>query len=540
MTVGTTRRRDATAQVRQVRFRTSINLLDHLGLNMYSSVPKALSEVIVNGHDADATIVEVTSSSAKIVVEDNGTAMDTEGIAERYMILASAHKRREARTPLFRRQPIGQKGIGKLAPLGIARRFQVETWRDGVMNTYAIDRDDMEKAERGGAGNEAMLDRAYVPVVTTRTKVEGSGTRVTLTKLRPEARFDAKKVREHLAQELPLSDNFRVRVDGEWLSKAEVKGRKIPIRYVHPVCGLIEGQLVIASQAQKHPGVITTVRGRAVGGPSFFGMVLSNRRYHSHERITGQVEVGGLDPDDGTRTAIKTDREGFLTGHPRYEAYAEFMQSLIEEHAKALENDADQRRDLERRTRLNEAVAKAAEVFNAFNDHERRMMQTAPETTLAGRRDEANGVDVVHPVVDIEGKGGERPLTDGTDTRLPAKVETIPVVYGPGRLRFRGQSFQVRVEPRGEASPECEIVREESLVIVNEDHPAYDEAERNRWTEGIVFRAVATKFACEESNTAEEAYELLDKMTRFAAQHARRKRGGAMLDDVELAPAVAV
>jgi hypothetical protein len=404
------------------------------------------------------------------------------------------------------------------------------------MNTYVIDRDDMERAERGGAGNEAMLDRAYVPVTATRARLEGSGTRVTLTKLRPEARFDAKKVREHLAQELPLGDQFRVCVDGVWVSKAEVKGKKIPIRHVDPVCGLIEGQLVIA-QAQRHPGVITTVRGRAVGGPSFLGMVLSNRRYHSHERITGQVEVGGLDPDDGTPTAIKTDREGFLTDHPRYVAYAAFMRALIEKHAKELEDDADQRRDLEKRTRLNEAVAHAAEVFNAFNDHERRMMQTAPETKVTGRRDETNGIDAAHPVVEIETKGGERPRTGEGDPRPPANVETIPVIYGPGRLRFRGQSFQVKVLPRGEASPECVIVREESLVIVNEDHPAYDEAERNRWTDGIVFRAVATKFACEESHTAEEAYELLDKMTRFAAQHGKRKLGGAKLDDeVELAP----
>lgn len=538
--MGMTRRLGAAAQVRQVRFRTSINLLDHLGLNMYSSVPKAIGEVVVNGYDADATAVEVTSSAKTIVIEDDGLGMTGDDIAERYMVLASGHKRREPRTPLFRRLPIGAKGIGKLAGLGIARRIEVETWRGGVLNSYAIDRDEMEHAEKGGAANEAMLDRAHIPVAITATRREGSGTRVTLRKLRPEARFDAKKVREHLAQELPLGDHFRVRVDGAWISKAEVKGRKIRIHEDDPVCGLIEGQLVIASQAQKHPGVITTVRARAVGGPSFFGMVLSNRRYHSHDRITGQVEVGGLDPDDGTPTAIKTDREGFLTNHPRYQAYAEFMQALIEKHAKAIEDDHDRRNDEDRRTRLNEAVAKAAEVFNAFNEHERRLMQAAPQTRLKGERDEASGVDAIHAVVEIEDKGGERPRTDVVNPSAPTNLEIIPVVYGSGRLRFRGQSFEVAVLPRGEAAPECEILRDQSLVIVNEQHPSYEEAERNRWTEGVVFRAVATKFACEESNTAEEAYELLDKMTRFAAQHAKRKRGGVMLDDVELVPAVAV
>lgn len=523
-------------EVRQVRFRTSINLLDHLGLNMYSSVPKALGEVVVNGYDADATTVEVTASASAIVIEDDGVGMSADEVAERYMVLASGHKRREPRTPLLRRLPIGAKGIGKLAGLGIARRIEVETWRDGTMNGYAIDRDEMGKAERGGAANEAMLDRAHIQVTTTRTRAEGSGTRVTLRKLRPEARFDAKKVREHLAQELPLGDRFRVRVNGVWLSKAEVKGKKVPIRVNHPVCGVIEGQLVIASQAQKHPGVITTVRGRAVGGPSFFGMVVSNRRYHSHERITGQVEAVGLDPDDGTPTAIKTDREGFLTSHPRYIAYAEFMQSVIEKHAKTIEDDADRRRDEERRAKLNQAVSQAAAVFNAFNEHERRLMQSSIERQTRGRVDE-DGTMVVRPVVEII-PTNDRPRTDDPRHAIPRQVEAIPVLYGSGPLRFRGQTYHVQILPRGEAAPECEIVRDESLIIVNEEHPSYAEAERNRWTEGVVFRAVATRFACEESTTAEEAYELLDKMTRFAAQHNARRRGKEAIADEVLAPAV--
>jgi hypothetical protein len=264
-------------------------------------------------------------------------------------------------------------------------------------------------------------------------------------------------------------------------------------------------------------------------------MVLSNRRYHSHERITGQVEVGGLDPDDGTPTAIKTDREGFLLNHPRYQAYAEFMTALIERHAKAIEDAHDQRNDRDRRNRLNEAVAKAAEVFNAFNEHERRLMQTAPETPLHGRQDALDGVDAVHTVVDIERKDTTRPRSPDPDPRQPNSVETIPVVYGSGRLRFRGQSFEITVLPRGTDSPECEIVRDQSLVIVNEQHPSYEEAERNKWTEAIVFRAVATKFACDESRTADEAYQLLDKMTRFAAQRAKRKRGGRAVDDEDIA-----
>jgi hypothetical protein len=126
--------------------------------------------------------------------------------------------------------------------------------------------------------------------------------------------------------------------------------------------------------AVRAPGVITTVRGRAVGGPSFFGLVLGNRRYHSTDRIAGQVEVAGLDPDDDTPTAIKTDREGFVTSHPRYEAYARFMTATLERIAKDLEARADAERDARRRAKLNEAVRHATEVLNAFTERERRLL----------------------------------------------------------------------------------------------------------------------------------------------------------------------
>jgi len=107
-----------------LKFRTSTNILDLLGVQMYSSVPKAISELVVNGYDADATYVTVTSGSTEIVVEDNGEAMDEEAIRTQYMFLGSRHKRNQPFTARLHRRPIGAKGIGKLAGLGIARRMR--------------------------------------------------------------------------------------------------------------------------------------------------------------------------------------------------------------------------------------------------------------------------------------------------------------------------------------------------------------------------------------------------------------------------------
>ena len=519
-------KRTATV-VRNVRFKVSTKLLDHLGLNMYSSVPKAISEVVVNGYDADASLVTVRSSERSIVIEDNGSGMGADSIQDQFLILASGHKRRTGKTPIFHRDPIGAKGIGKLAGLGIAKRSEVETWRDGVLSSFAIDREEMEQAERSGAG-EAMLDRAFMALHAKPTHEPGSGTRVTLTKLRPEARFQPKGVREHLAQELPLSDRFRVFVDGSELRKDEVKGRRIAVREVDPVCGLIEGFIVIANAAVASPGVITTVRGRAVGGPSFFGMVLANRRYHSTDRIAGQVEVTGLDPDDGSPTAIKTDREGFLTSHPRYEALAAFMRARLEAVAKELEDRADAERDARRRAKLSDAVRHATDVLNAFTERERRLFQVGRGAKVEGRLEEGSDLLVPKSAIEREGEpaegaGGRGEPTPGTEPQPPREANLIPVIFGEGRLRFRSQIFEVRIEPLGVAAAECEIYRDRGLLVVNQDHPSYDEAERAGWGEGIVLRAVATRLACDHSSTADEAYALLDEILRFAAGQAKRK-----------------
>ena len=96
--------------------------------------------------------------------------------------------------------------------------------------------------------------------------------------------------------------------------------------------------------------------------------------------------MAGLDPDDGTSTAIKTDREGFLIDHPRYAAYAAFMRGLVEKHARVIEDDNDRRRDQERKAKLSEAVANVTEVFNAFNEQERRLMLLAQHARQPGQR----------------------------------------------------------------------------------------------------------------------------------------------------------
>lgn len=117
-------------------------LLDHIGLAMYSKFTKAIGELVVNGYDADATRVDVDIKSDEITIKDDGSGMDECGIRDGYMLLGADKKRRIRKTPKFNRLPVGNKGIGKLAGLGIANKISVYTIKDNKEYSFSIDREE--------------------------------------------------------------------------------------------------------------------------------------------------------------------------------------------------------------------------------------------------------------------------------------------------------------------------------------------------------------------------------------------------------------
>ena len=50
----------------------NFNILNHLGINLYSNVPAVLSEIVANSWDADATKVDIEMENGKITITDNG------------------------------------------------------------------------------------------------------------------------------------------------------------------------------------------------------------------------------------------------------------------------------------------------------------------------------------------------------------------------------------------------------------------------------------------------------------------------------------
>jgi hypothetical protein len=193
----------------------SLNVLNHLGLNLYSNVPSVLSEVVANSYDADATEVRIDINPAddSVIVQDNGSGMTGEEVNERFLTVG--YQRRldpqQAVTPLGRRV-MGRKGIGKLSLLSIAEEVEVFTSKDGQKSALKMDVSDIRRQieQSGGTYYPTPIDKDLVDF--------DRGTKIVLRKLKKGLANTANALRKRLARRFSVIGaefDFRLFVNGD-------------------------------------------------------------------------------------------------------------------------------------------------------------------------------------------------------------------------------------------------------------------------------------------------------------------------------------
>lgn len=103
-------------------------MLQLLGEELIGDDRLAVFELVKNGYDADATSVTITVNvdsgpSSSIIVQDTGTGMTLDDITGKWLELATDSRRRNrtVRTERFRRLPLGEKGVGRIASFKLGR-----------------------------------------------------------------------------------------------------------------------------------------------------------------------------------------------------------------------------------------------------------------------------------------------------------------------------------------------------------------------------------------------------------------------------------
>ena len=130
-----------------------VSTIKHLGLQMYSTLPPVVGELIANAWDANATSVQITipetpidELTSEIVIVDNGIGMSDEDIRRRYLIVGRDRREQEGadRTSApFDRPIMGRKGIGKFSAFGIAKEIEIESVSDGECSRFVMNYDKM-------------------------------------------------------------------------------------------------------------------------------------------------------------------------------------------------------------------------------------------------------------------------------------------------------------------------------------------------------------------------------------------------------------
>lgn len=104
-----------------------------LGFELISSEAVALSELVKNSYDADASTVIVSLSdetpdhSARLMVMDDGSGMSAQTVLQTWLEPATPSRRRRKTSPTGRRS-LGEKGIGRFATAKLAHRLELVTY----------------------------------------------------------------------------------------------------------------------------------------------------------------------------------------------------------------------------------------------------------------------------------------------------------------------------------------------------------------------------------------------------------------------------
>lgn len=112
------------------RMTIDLNVLNHLGIKLYSSIPAVISEAVANAWDADAENVNITVDTDRIIIKDDGHGMSASDLNSKF--LSVGYQRRKAghaQSPNGR-SVLGRKGIGKLSLFSIADTIEIHSCKD--------------------------------------------------------------------------------------------------------------------------------------------------------------------------------------------------------------------------------------------------------------------------------------------------------------------------------------------------------------------------------------------------------------------------
>lgn len=384
-------------------FRVDPHMLEDLGLNLYSSLPRVLVEFIANAYDADGSSANVRinfslieeqrrdmrtawraelesaegdhaelqpledrllPSTTRISIQDNGHGMTVDELRDKFLV-AGRRRRLDDNTNVSvgGRALMGRKGLGKLAGFGVARTIEVvtKTSADSCAHGIRLDFDEIMR----------FADTGAVKVPTFRLSNDAglgnSGTLVTLSKLVHESVKSLEQtVRRSIGDHFVLieQEDFAIYLND---TLAEPTPRNhvyawpepdLPIDSLvtHSIPSIETGQPVKfdfrfrfvedrAALLANQRGVRVYAHNRLAAAPSLLHADTNMHGFRMTDYLDGVVHADFLDSLD--RDYIATDRQGLRWETPLLQPVHNFLGEQIKEACKQYQRVRDEEKQRE-------------------------------------------------------------------------------------------------------------------------------------------------------------------------------------------------
>ena len=345
------------------RMTVDLNVLDHLGINLYSNIAAVLTEAVANAWDADAetVVIRIDPNKEWIEIIDDGVGMTVADMNEKY--LRVGYRRREEDTAHGKftakgRKVMGRKGLGKLSLFSIAKLIDVQSAKDGRPHGLRISVDgiheSVEKKEPYYRPDPLAAEEVSVTkgtkIVLRDIKRQRLGRGVTALRKRLARRFS---VIAELCE-------FKVTIDGQPITTDDrgdlpiaqflwtfgdftpdpssipkvLEQEQLPCRLkVWPKDWSVTGWIGTARLPKQLDsedtgnlnGIVVFARGRLFH-ENILDKVNDGRLYTKY--LTGQIEADFLDEDDKPDIAT-SDRQRVQEDDDRYSALLPFLRSSL-------------------------------------------------------------------------------------------------------------------------------------------------------------------------------------------------------------------
>lgn len=200
-------------QEKDLELEIDLNVLNHLGIGLYSSTPAVVTEIVANAWDADAKTVRVSIFDDHIVVHDDGHGMSRDALQQKFLRVGYARRDQGKgnKSDTLARPVMGRKGIGKLAMFSLAD--QIDIWSKMEGSEPIAARINVDQLRRDIKSNKSYkLEKIDIP----HNWDGATGTRIVLSRLTAGTDKTESFLRPRIARRFSvLGDihNFKVFID---------------------------------------------------------------------------------------------------------------------------------------------------------------------------------------------------------------------------------------------------------------------------------------------------------------------------------------